>query len=152
MSAGPLAGRRILITRATHQASELADGLRALGAVPMLIPTIEIAPPSSYVALDAAIGELGSFDLLIFTSANAVDAFGQRARLLGMAPMPRRTAVVGPGTVVGVGAIVTAGSVISRDVPAGQIWTGNPARHARDRVVSGRSVAAVTTTVGCRPC
>jgi len=61
-------------------------------------------------------------------------------------------AVVGPGTVVGVGAIVTAGSVISRDVPAGQIWTGNPARHARDRVVSGRSVAAVTTTVGCRPC
>jgi hypothetical protein len=56
--AAPLARRRILITRAPHQASELADRLRELGAIPILIPTIEIAPPASYAALDAALAQL----------------------------------------------------------------------------------------------
>ena len=46
-------------------------------------------------------------------------------------------AIVGPGTVIGVGAIVTAGSVVSVNVPAGQIWAGNPARYRRDRTVNG---------------
>ena len=49
----PLARRRILVTRAPHQASELADRLRELGAIPILIPTIEIAPPASLAGLDA---------------------------------------------------------------------------------------------------
>ncbi|HEY2860039.1 MAG TPA: uroporphyrinogen-III synthase, partial [Terracidiphilus sp.] len=99
----PLAGKRILVTRAPHQASELADRLRALGATPVLIPTIEIAPPSSFAALDAALSQLGSFNLVAFTSANGVSAFSDRAKLLGieltasLAP-PRRIAVVGPST------------------------------------------------------
>ena len=91
----PLAGKRILITRAPHQASELSDRLRPLGAIPILIPTIEIAPPSSYAALDAALGSLASFYLIAFTSGNAVEAFHQRAQLLGLTPAPRRIAVVG---------------------------------------------------------
>jgi len=96
----PLAGKRILVTRAPHQASELADRLRALGATPILIPTIEIAPPSSFAALDAALEQLDSFDLICFTSANAVDAFSDRAKLLGLEPIApaRRIAVVGPST------------------------------------------------------
>lgn len=96
--AEPLAGRRILVTRAPHQASELADRLRALGAEPILIPTIEIAPPSSYTALDAALGNLARFDLVAFTSANAVSAFADRARHLGIEPAPKRIAAVGPAT------------------------------------------------------
>jgi uroporphyrinogen-III synthase len=94
----PLAGKRVLITRAPHQASELADRLRALGATPILIPTIEIGPPASYAALDAALAALAEFDLVAFTSANAVDAFHQRAEFLGLKPVPRRIAVVGPST------------------------------------------------------
>ena len=93
-----LSGRRILITRAPHQASQLAERLRALGATPILIPTIEIAPPASYATLDAALASISGFDLVAFTSANAVDAFQQRAHLLGIAPAPRRIAVVGPAT------------------------------------------------------
>jgi uroporphyrinogen-III synthase len=93
-----LANPRILITRASHQASELADRLRALGAVPILIPTIEIAPPTSFAALDAAIASLSEFDVVAFTSANAVEAFHQRAALAEIAPTPRRIAVVGPAT------------------------------------------------------
>jgi uroporphyrinogen-III synthase len=94
----PLTGRRILITRAPHQASELADRLSALGATPVLIPTIEIGPPTSFAALDAAVAALASFDLVAFTSTNAVRAFQERAAAVGVTPAPRRIAVVGPAT------------------------------------------------------
>lgn len=100
-----LTGRRILITRAPHQASQLAEQLRALGATPVLIPTIEIAPPASFAALDAALASLSGFDLVAFTSANAVEAFHRRAQLLGLKPVPRRIAVVGPATTRAVEAI-----------------------------------------------
>jgi uroporphyrinogen-III synthase len=100
-----LAGRRILVTRAPGQASQLAEQLRALGATPILIPTIEIAPPASYAALDAALAALSGFDLVAFTSANAVEAFHQRAQFLGLTPAPRRIAVVGPATARAVASI-----------------------------------------------
>jgi len=100
-----LTGRRILVTRAPGQASQLAERLRALGATPILIPTIEIAPPASFAALDAALAALSGFDLVAFTSANAVEAFHQRAQFLGLTPAPRRIAVVGPATARAVAAI-----------------------------------------------
>lgn len=94
----PLAGRRILVTRARHQASELADRLKALGASPVLIPTIEIGPPTSFEALDASVVSLANFDLVAFTSANAVRALQERATATGVSPSPKRIAVVGPAT------------------------------------------------------
>jgi uroporphyrinogen-III synthase len=100
----PLAGRRILVTRASHQASELAERLRELGATAILIPTIEIAPPASYAGLDDALAQLQSvepvFDVVAFTSANAVRAFQHRAEALGVnvARAPKRIAAVGPAT------------------------------------------------------
>jgi uroporphyrinogen-III synthase len=94
----PLADRRILITRSPRQASEVADRLTALGATPILIPTIEICQPASLAALDAALASLSEFDLVAFTSANAVEAFRERATLLGLTPKPKRIAVVGPAT------------------------------------------------------
>jgi uroporphyrinogen-III synthase len=93
-----LAGRRILVTRSPHQASGLADMLRAVGAEPILVPTIEIGPPQSYASLDAALARIESFDLVAFTSANAVTAFVEQARQLGLAPKPKRIATVGPST------------------------------------------------------
>ncbi|HWZ51195.1 MAG TPA: uroporphyrinogen-III synthase, partial [Granulicella sp.] len=94
----PLAHRRILITRTRQQASELAAQLEALGAEIILLPTIELAPPSSYAALDAALAGLQSFDWLLFTSANAVHAFQQRALLHELSPKPQRVAAIGPAT------------------------------------------------------
>jgi uroporphyrinogen-III synthase len=70
--------RRVLITRAPHQASALAEALRECGCEPVLVPAIEIAPPTSTCALDASIASVTSFDWLIFTSANAVQAFAER--------------------------------------------------------------------------
>lgn len=94
----PLAGRRILVTRAPHQASELADGLRCLGATVISIPTIEIGPPASFTALDAAVESLPEFDFIAFTSANAVHAFAERAGTPPETPPGVRIAAVGPAT------------------------------------------------------
>jgi len=74
----PLNNKRILITRTRHQASDLATQLEALGATPILIPTIEIISPKTYTPLDDALNQLESFHWLLFTSANAVEVFSQR--------------------------------------------------------------------------
>jgi uroporphyrinogen-III synthase/uroporphyrinogen III methyltransferase/synthase len=79
MTALPLSGRRVLVTRAVHQAGKLSDGLRALGAEPVEVPVLEIRPPASFEPLDAALRQLDSYDWLILTSANAVRALAERA-------------------------------------------------------------------------
>jgi uroporphyrinogen-III synthase len=94
----PLANKRILITRTRHQASDLAAQLEALGATTILIPTIEIVPPASFAALDAALTCLRTYDWLLFTSANAVEAFHRRAQLLHLTQLPKHIAVIGPAT------------------------------------------------------
>jgi len=72
MTAGPLAGRRVLVTRAAHQAGKLSDALRALGAEPVEVPVLEIQPPTDLAPLDNALRSLDSYDWLILTSANTV--------------------------------------------------------------------------------
>jgi uroporphyrinogen-III synthase/uroporphyrinogen III methyltransferase/synthase len=80
----PLANKRILVTRAAHQAGKLSDGLRALGAVPVEVPVLEIQPPASFDPLDAALRKFSTYDWLIFTSANAVRAVVERAASCGI--------------------------------------------------------------------
>jgi uroporphyrinogen-III synthase len=97
--------KRVLVTRSPKQASELADGLRAVGMEPILIPTIELAPPSSYAELDAVIGDLNAFDWLLFTSANAVEAFGERLRFSQKLVGRCFVAAIGPATTRALAAI-----------------------------------------------
>ncbi len=73
---------RVLITRSPHQASALAEVLRASGLEPILIPTIELAEPTTFAPLDAALAHLDRFHWLLFTSANAVEAFATHAASL----------------------------------------------------------------------
>ena len=94
----PLAGKRILITRTRQQASELAQKLEVAGALPILIPTIELAHPTSFCSLDAGLASLRSFDWLIFTSANAVESLATRARASGIMLSPKQIAAIGPAT------------------------------------------------------
>jgi len=101
----PLTNKRILITRTRHQASDLAARLEALGATTILIPTIEIVPPASFAALDAALTCLGTYDWLLFTSANAVEAFHRRAQFLHLTQLPKHIAVIGPATLATANAI-----------------------------------------------
>ena len=101
MSALPLAGRRVLVTRAAHQAGKLSEGLRALGAEPVEVPVLEIRPPASFEPLDAALHQLDRYDWLILTSANALRALVERAAALGIAlsqPARLKVAAVGDAT------------------------------------------------------
>jgi uroporphyrinogen-III synthase/uroporphyrinogen III methyltransferase/synthase len=101
VSALPLAGRRILVTRAAHQAGKLSEGLRALGAEPVEVPVLEICPPESFEPLDTALRQLDRYDWLILTSANAVRALAERAGFLGISlesSAPPQVAAVGDAT------------------------------------------------------
>ena len=72
----PLFGWRVVVTRAAQQASEFLRALSAVGAVPILAPTIEIAPAlDGGAALRTAITRLGEIDWVVFSSTNAVDHF-----------------------------------------------------------------------------
>jgi uroporphyrinogen-III synthase len=74
----PLFGRRIVVTRSREQAGELIEMLEERGAEAIAAPTIRIAPPEDTEELDRACAQAGTFDWIVFTSANGVDAFMQR--------------------------------------------------------------------------
>lgn len=78
----PLAGTRILAGRARHQAGSLSTSLRGLGASVLEIPFIEIRKPESFAPMDEALKNLNTYDWLILTSANGVEAMWQRLRKL----------------------------------------------------------------------
>src|SRR5277367_4375407 len=97
----PLTGVRILVGRARHQASALSSELRSLGAEVLEIPFIEIRKPRSFRALDSALKNLGSYDWLILTSVNGVEAMWQRMEKLKLDPAKDpgiRVAAIGPAT------------------------------------------------------
>jgi uroporphyrinogen III methyltransferase/synthase len=74
----PLFGKRIVITRSREQSAELVERLESLGAEPIEAPMIRVAPPEDFGPLDKAVAEAGSYDWIVFTSANAVDFFMRR--------------------------------------------------------------------------
>jgi len=79
----PLKGVRVLVGRARHQASALSSALQELGAEVIEIPFIEIRKPRSFYPLDSALKNLGSYDWLILTSVNGVEAMWDRMGRLG---------------------------------------------------------------------
>jgi uroporphyrinogen-III synthase len=100
----PLKGIRILVGRARHQASALSAELRKQGAEVIEIPFIEIRKPTSFAPLDAALKDLSSYDWLILTSVNGVDAMWQRLHRLKIESAAittegrLRVAAIGPAT------------------------------------------------------
>ncbi len=74
----PLFGKRVVVTRAREQASELKRMLEDSGAQVLQFPTIEIAPPESFDSLDRVIA--ANYDWIIFTSVNGVHAWFKRVR------------------------------------------------------------------------
>jgi len=94
--AGPLAGLRVVVTRAAHQAEGLSAAFEAAGAIVEPLPLLEVVPPIDLRPLENAASELSLYDWLVFTSANAVDAFLPLAG--GALPPGLQVAVVGPAT------------------------------------------------------
>lgn len=83
MTGPPLAGKRIVITRARPQSSALKEPLEQLGAEVIEVPTIEIRNPESWAPLDAAIASIEEFDFLILTSVNGVEKLLERLQACG---------------------------------------------------------------------
>lgn len=99
--ARPLSGIRVLVGRARHQAGALSAELRRRGADVIEIPFIEIRKPRSFHPLDAALKSLSSYDWLIFTSVNGVEAMWERMnelRLSKSSLRQMRIAAIGPAT------------------------------------------------------
>lgn len=97
----PLFGKVIGITRPEDQADDAAHRAFELGALPVLLPMIEIAPPDDWSAVDAVLDRLDEFDWIVWTSANGVRGLldrlwqtgGDIRRLSGA-----RLACIGPAT------------------------------------------------------
>lgn len=97
----PLMGKRIVVTRAREQASDLVKRLSDLGAECIECPTIEVAPPDDPSLLDSAIENLSTYEWIIFTSVNGVKFFFERLFETGRdvrALHHLRTASIGPVT------------------------------------------------------
>ena len=97
----PLHGRRIVVTRARAQASELARRLDALGAEPIELPAIRIEPRIDSDDVRRAVESLHAYALVCLTSSNGVNllfeamaAQGRDARALANASV----AAIGSGT------------------------------------------------------
>jgi uroporphyrinogen III methyltransferase/synthase len=71
----PLSGRRIVVTRSREQAVELIDMLEERGAEAIPAHAIRITKPEDPAPLEEACAKAGTFDWIVFASANAVDYF-----------------------------------------------------------------------------
>jgi len=97
----PLFGQRILVARPERQAARTCASIRRRGAQAIAVPALSIGPPPEPQRLRQAVLALGSYDWVVFTSANGVEAtiavireLGKDPRLFGSA----RLAVIGEKT------------------------------------------------------
>jgi uroporphyrinogen-III synthase len=99
----PLAGKRIVVTRAPEHSHELVRDLRMRGAEVLSLPTVGRADPPDPSPLNEAVRRLEDFDAILFVSKTAVEETYKRAGMLGkqdvIRELPGRlVAAVGPAT------------------------------------------------------
>jgi uroporphyrinogen III methyltransferase/synthase len=135
----PLFGKRVLVTRAKHQAEDVGRELRARGAIPVSFPTIRIVPliDRDSDPLAGMVGALSAatYDWVVFTSQNtvrclcdAIFARGRDARLFGRV----RIAAIGPKTAealraYGLGADLVAKEFVAESLVASLLESLPPA-------------------------
>ncbi len=92
--------KSVLITRPRRQAKAFAAMLAEAGFRPICFPVIEIRPVEDTASLDGALRDLASYDWLVFTSVNGVEALWDRKEALGNGGLPSdlRVAAIGPLT------------------------------------------------------
>jgi uroporphyrinogen III methyltransferase/synthase len=93
-----LNGKRVLVTRAKAQAASLVDALVAVGAKPVAVPVIRIAPPADPEMLARAVARVNDYDWLVFTSVNGVEVFFAERSRFQSKPIGAKIAAIGPST------------------------------------------------------
>ena len=130
---GALAGRRVVVTRSADQADELANLLRAAGAVPVVVPLIEIVTDPEQAALLAAANP-AAYDWLVVTSPNGalhyVGAHGSAA--------PPKVAAVGASTAAALNAAGIAVTLVPAHQRAAGLLAEFPVGTGRVLVVQAR--------------
>ncbi len=116
-----LFGWTVLVPRTREQASVVSDEVRALGGVPLEVPTIAVEPPRTPAPMERAIRGLvsGSYQWIAFTSTNAVRAIRERFEELGLdarAFSGVKVAAVGEVTA----AALTAWGIVPELTPSGE--------------------------------
>ena len=114
----PLAGKRVVVTRAREQSQSLVDALREAGAEPVLLPLVAFAPADNPAELDACLKNDAQFEWVFFTSQNALRAVQQRCTTMELL-LPRvfagvKIAAVGPATAEAVTAAGLSVNYVSR--------------------------------------
>jgi uroporphyrinogen III methyltransferase/synthase len=123
----PLFGKRILVTRAREQVSDLSQRLRALGAIPVEFPTIGILPPEIWADVDHCLQQMMMYDWIIFTSANGVRFLLDRLLALGRDVRNLkgpRVCAIGPKTAEALEALKVRVSFVPLEYRAEAIFEG----------------------------
>ncbi len=92
-----LFGQTVLVTRAADQSTDLVRRIEAVGGRAVVQPVIEILPVADFGGLEASIGRLKEFGLLVFTSRNGVRFFKDRLDLVGVG-LPKELEIAAIGT------------------------------------------------------
>jgi uroporphyrinogen-III synthase len=140
-----ISGRRVLVTRAAHQAGKLSDGLRDIGAEPVEVPVLEIRPPASFDALDQTLRLLDLYDWLILTSANTVKALADRAAALGIQLEPTaslKVAAVGEATAAAARKAGLSIALVPESYVAESLLKGLSGRVSGQRILLARAAVA----------
>lgn len=142
----PLVGQNVLVTRPRHQAAELGESLRELGAHVLYQPALEILDPPNWNAVDQEIDQMSSWDWLVFSSANGVEGLLKRIFQRGLdlrALHGPRLAAVGPGT----SQVLRQYKLNDIEQPQDGFRAESLVERLRDRV-TGRRVLLVRTNRG----
>lgn len=144
----PLLGRRIIVTRARKQASDMVKKLSDMGAECLEYPVIRVVTPDDTTLLDDAVNNLSSYDWLVFTSVNGVEVFfsrleaaGKDTRALGHI----QTAAIGPATAERMKRFGLLADIVPESFRAESIVDA-----FQDKAVSGKNIL-LPRAAGARP-
>lgn len=101
--AKPLENKKIVVTRSENQAGRLVKQIEALGGRAIVFPTIKIHDADSWQACDNVLRNIDTFDWIVFSSANAVYYFYQRAEKFSVRDIRAKIAAVGSKTAKALG-------------------------------------------------
>lgn len=141
----PLFGKRIIVTRAEHQASALTQPLEELGARVDEFPVIRFAPVADDSVVRDAISRLPEFDWILFTSANGVEWFVKHLlesdrdiRAMGNAKL----GAIGPKTAAAVRELKLAVDFVPSTYVAESVMEGFPEDPTGKRILIPRALEA----------
>jgi len=133
-----LLSMRVLVTRSVHQAESLAALIEDAGGHAVRFPVLEICAPSDAAAVEAAISRLKQFELVIFTSANAV-RYTARQILAQHGPLTERPLIAAIGSATA--AALATQNINTSVVPSGQFSSEGLLRSDALQHVRGRRIA-----------